>query len=88
MWKAEALFAASVSPWRRLSEVDDGELRSVLGEAARLMRAGRGRRRAYRRAGRPCPRCGAPIRSRPQGDEARTAYWCAECQAGTRPAGA
>jgi endonuclease-8 len=88
LWKAEALFAASASPWRRLSEVDDEELRRVLGEAAGLMQAGRGRRLVYRRAGRPCVRCGAPIRSRPQGDEARTAYWCPQCQAGTRPAGA
>jgi endonuclease-8 len=83
MWKAEALFAASVSPWCRLSEVGDEELRRVLGEAAGLMQAGRGHRFAYRRAGRPCVRCGARIRSRPQGDEARMAYWCPACQAGT-----
>jgi endonuclease-8 len=86
MWKAEALFAAETSPWRRLSELDDDALRRVLGEAASLMRAGRARRRVYRRAGRPCGRCGAAIRSYPQGDEARTAYWCPGCQEGTSPA--
>lgn len=86
MWKAEALFAAETSPWRPLSELEDAALSRVLGEAARLMRAGRGRRRVHRRAGRPCPRCGARIRSRPQGDEARVAYWCPACQEGTSPA--
>jgi endonuclease-8 len=88
MWKAEALFAAGVSPWRRLSELSDAELRAVLEEAACLMRAGRGRRHVYRRAGRPCSSCGARIRSYAQGDEARTAYWCPGCQEGTSPAGA
>ncbi len=88
MWKAEALHAAAVSPWTRLSEVDDKELRRVLEEAASLMRSGRGRHRAYRRAGRACERCGGRIRSYPQGDDARTAYWCPGCQAGTSPAGA
>lgn len=88
MWKAESLFAAEISPWRRLSELEDAELRGALEVAARLMQSGRVRHRAYRRAGRPCGRCGARIRSYPQGDDARTAYWCPGCQAGTSPAGA
>jgi len=74
MWKAESLFAAEISPWRRLSELEDAELRGALEVAARLMQSGRVRLRAYRRAGRPCGRCGARIRSYPQGDDARTAY--------------
>jgi len=88
MWKAEALFAAETSPWRRLEELDDLALRRVLEEASRLMREGRGTRRVYRRAGRPCRRCGALIRSHAQGDAARMAYWCPACQAGTGAAGA
>ena len=88
MWKAEALFAAETSPWRRLEELDDSALRRVLKGASRLMREGRGTRSVYRRAGRPCRRCGALIRSRAQGDAARIAYWCPACQAGTGPAGA
>jgi len=88
MWKAEAFFAAKMSPWRRLSELADAELLRVLEEAARLMQAGRRERRVYRRAGRPCPQCGARIQSYPQGDDARTAYWCPGCQEGTSPAGA
>jgi endonuclease VIII len=88
MWKAEALFAAELSPWRRLGELSDDELRSLLAVSANLMRGPRGRHRVYRRAGRPCPRCGTLVRSYPQGDEARMAYWCPRCQAGTEPAGA
>ena len=45
--------------------------------AMRASVAGARRSRAvYRRAGRPCPRCGTPIESRGQGDDNRTAYWC------------
>jgi endonuclease-8 len=88
MWKAEALFEAEVSPWRPLGDLSDEELRNLLGAAARLMQGPRGRHRVYRRAGRPCPRCGALVRSYPQGDAARLAYWCPGCQAGTKPPGA
>src|SRR5689334_3858432 len=92
LWKAEALWHARLSPWLRLGDVSDEELELVLSEAARLMRAsldhGRADRAVYRRAGRPCPRCGEPIRSRGQGDTNRTAYWCAGCQRGEEPPGA
>jgi endonuclease-8 len=89
VWKAESLWRAGISPWRTLGEVGDEELRAVLAEAARLMRisveGGREQRAIYRRAGRPCPRCGTPIRSRGQGDDNRTAYWCPQCQRGAPP---
>ena len=88
MWKAEALFAAGLSPWRRLRDAGDDDLRSVVGAAARLMQGPRGRHQVYRRAGRPCRRCGTLVRSFPQGEEVRMAYWCPACQAGTGPAGA
>jgi endonuclease-8 len=87
LWKAEALWEARVSPWRRVGEVSDAELRAVLAAAHRLMRAsveGRASRRIYRLGGRPCPRCGTPIRSHGQGDANRTAYWCPGCQEGDR----
>lgn len=86
-WKAEALFEVSLSPWARLGEVSDAELGEVLEAASRLMRGGRRGNLVYRWAGRPCRRCGTPIRSRPQGEHARMAYWCPCCQAGTGPAG-
>ena len=34
----------------------------------------------YRRAGRPCRRCGTLIRAARQGDLPRTTYWCPACQ--------
>jgi endonuclease-8 len=88
MWKAEVFFATGTSPWQRLRDLDDGELRAMLAASAHLMRSGRRRREVYRRAGRPCRRCGALVRSYPQGEDARMAYWCPACQAGTGPAGA
>jgi endonuclease-8 len=89
LWKAESLWQARMSPWRALAQVSDEELRATLEEAHRLMR-GRledvpGHAQVYRRKGRPCPRCGAGIRSWPQGDDARMAYWCPECQKGEEP---
>jgi len=84
LWKAEALWGAQLSPWLRVDHVTDEQLERVLGEAARLMQASvarwSDRREVYRRAGRPCRRCGQPIRSRGQGDDNRTAYWCPRCQ--------
>jgi endonuclease VIII len=41
----------------------------------------------YRRAGRPCRRCGTPLRMRRQGTHARSTYWCAVCQVGATTAG-
>jgi endonuclease-8 len=91
MWKAEALWRAGVSPWSRVGDTSDAELRSVLENAARLMRrsvdTGREERAIYRKAGRPCPRCRTPIDSRGQGDANRTAYWCPVCQPSERGAG-
>jgi endonuclease-8 len=90
MWLAEGLWEARVSPWRRLRDVTDGERRAALETIAALMRAAldggrRAGRNVYRHAGRPCPRCGDRIRSWPQGDAARRAYWCPTCQVGEDP---
>jgi endonuclease-8 len=89
MWVAEALWAAELSPWRRLGTVSDAERWRVLERAASLMRAsvdgGRAAPRVYRRAGRPCLRCGTLVRAWGLGDANRTAYWCATCQRGEEP---
>jgi endonuclease-8 len=89
VWRTEALWRARLSPWLPLAEVRDEELMEALRQAARLMRAslegGRVQRTIYRRPGHPCPRCGAAIRSRGQGDDNRTAYWCPGCQRGPQP---
>ena len=88
LWKAEALWEAHVSPWRPLADVSDDEVLAVLAAANRLMRTAvegtRPLHRVYRRAGRACPRCGTPIRSHAQGENARIAYWCPGCQKGGR----
>jgi endonuclease-8 len=89
VWRAEALWAARLSPWRRLGDVSDDELLAVLEDAARQMRGsvegGRTPRQAYGRSGRPCRRCGTPIRSWLQGDDARLVFWCPACQPGPDP---
>jgi endonuclease-8 len=86
MWRAEALWRAKLSPWRELVDISDDELRTVLTEASQLMRrsldSGLRQRAVYRQVGRPCPRCGTPIKSRGQGDANRFAYWCPDCQKG------
>ena len=89
LWRAEALWEARISPWRPLGELDDGELLGVLEISHRLMRTALDRprppRRVYRRAGRACPRCGGLVRSAPQGEHVRIAYWCPTCQVGGTP---
>jgi endonuclease VIII len=89
LWKAESLWAARVSPWSSLADLSDDALRAVLTQAHGLMRNRLdglpARAWVYRRKGRPCPRCGTAIRSWPQGDGARMAYWCPDCQKGEEP---
>ena len=86
IWRAEALWSARVSPWRTLGTVSDTELREILAAAHTLMagsaQGARPLRRVYRRTGRGCARCGTPIRAHAQGDGARIAYWCPNCQRG------
>ena len=90
MWLAETLWHARVSPWAQLGEVGDDELVDALEWARAAMRSAvtgrRSARAVYRRAGRGCPRCGEPIRSRGLGDANRTAYWCPACQPTRRSA--
>jgi endonuclease-8 len=90
LWKAEALWEARVSPWRPVGDVSDDELRAVLTVAHERMtlavESGKEGRSVYRRAGRPCRRCATPIRSRGQGEDNRTVYWCPRCQEGEEAA--
>jgi endonuclease-8 len=91
IFKSEACFSARLDPWLPVGELSDEDLERVLLAARRLMSDAAESRRhpyaTYRRAGRPCPRCGTPIRSRGQGDDNRTTYWCPRCQAVSDPAG-
>lgn len=84
IFKSEACFAARLNPWRKIGELKDAELESVLTAGQQLMREsvekGRPSRAVYNRAGQPCPVCGMPIAARGQGDANRRTYWCPRCQ--------
>jgi endonuclease VIII len=84
IFKSEGCFEAGIDPTRRLESLDDEELADVLSATRGLMleavETGRQPGSVYRRAGRPCPRCGTAISSRAQGDSARISYWCPRCQ--------
>jgi endonuclease VIII len=86
IWKSESCFAAGVDPWREIGAMSDGELLDLLAFARENMEESArdgfsARPRAvYRRAGEPCVRCSGPVRSRGQGDQNRTTYWCPVCQ--------
>ena len=90
-WLAESLWHARVQAWLTVAETHDGELGAALGWARDAMRAAVGGARparvVYRRAGRPCVRCGTPILARGLGDDNRRMYWCPECQRGPDPVG-
>ncbi len=86
IWKAEGCWEAEVDPWRPVSRVSDAEAVTIIERVRPRMLAsaqtGRMKEepRVFRRHGRPCPRCGAKILARGQGDDNRTTFWCPGCQ--------
>ncbi len=81
IWRSEACFLAGVDPRRSLGEVSDDEALAAVQAVRPLMLASAPPRRlVYERAGRPCGRCGRPVRSGGMGDDNRTVYWCQGCQ--------
>jgi endonuclease-8 len=83
VYKSEVLFACRVNPFSPVGDLDPAARRRLLATASKLLRAGSRPGAVYRRAGRPCRRCGTPIVSRRQGEQARTSYWCPTCQPAT-----
>lgn len=90
IWMAETLFRHRVSPWRRAQDVD---ATALLTTASVLMRTSADSPSApgtrgsvpiavHGKAGRPCPRCGAPIAVAPVGTapQERPAFHCPGCQ--------
>ncbi len=86
LWKSESCFALGIDPWRTIGRVRDDEALALVAFAREHMRQSArdgfiARPRAvYRRAGRPCPSCGAPIRERGQWEDNRLTFWCPRCQ--------
>jgi len=86
LWKAEVCFAAGIDPWRTLGEVSDEEATRLLSKARELMRQpardgfSARPRAVYRRAGKPCPRCGRIVRKGGQWENNRLTFWCPGCQ--------
>jgi endonuclease VIII len=86
IWKAEGCWEAAIDPWRPVRDVADSEAVAIIDAVRpRMMRSAEFghraiRARIYGSAGRPCPRCGAEIVARGQGDANRTTYWCPGCQ--------
>ena len=94
IFATEMLFLRGIEPWRPVGEVDD--LTALVELGHRLLDANKerpghvttgdarpGRQNwVYGRAGRPCRRCGTPIRrgeAGPPGQE-RLRFWCPNCQ--------
>jgi endonuclease-8 len=86
LWKAEGCWHAQIDPWRRTGDVSDEEVLRILAETRpRMQESARNGmqdrfRTIYGTSGRPCPRCGTLVKSRGQGDDGRTTYWCPGCQ--------
>lgn len=94
IYRSETLFVHRVSPFTPVGEVED--LGAVLATARRLLDANKARasqattgdpRRGHEhwvvgRRGRPCRRCGTPIRTATQGPPPydRLTTWCPTCQ--------
>jgi endonuclease VIII len=94
VFKSEVLWAARLDPFtpvrnvpvelrRRLVELAANQLRANLTTARRTTVPGG--LAVYRKARRPCRRCGTPITTARQGPNARSTYWCPRCQVPPAP---
>jgi len=96
IYMSEALFLRGIAPWRTVGSISGDGLLGLVELGHRLLDANKerpghvttgdtrpGRESwAYGRAGRPCRRCGTPIRkgeAGPPGQE-RLRFWCPNCQ--------
>ncbi|MEU8653927.1 DNA-formamidopyrimidine glycosylase family protein [Streptomyces sp. NPDC048737] len=100
VYKSEICFLLGVTPWLPVGALPADRTAALPVFAKKLLEANRDRPVrtttgrsgqalfAYGRAGRPCLRCGTPIRVADQGDGSRErpTYWCPTCQSGPVPA--
>jgi len=96
IYATEMLFLRGIDPWRTVGSVSVDELTALVELGHRLLAANKERpghvttgntrpgweNWAYGRAGRPCRRCGTPIRKGEQGPsgQERPRFWCPNCQ--------
>jgi endonuclease VIII len=93
IYKSEILFILQLDPFAAVAKFTDDELRGIIAKARYLLRlnsggpnrttrfgSDAGRMWVYGRSGTPCPKCGAIIHLRRQGEAGRTTCWCPECQ--------
>ncbi|MDH4144027.1 MAG: formamidopyrimidine DNA glycosylase [Acidimicrobiia bacterium] len=93
VYKSELLWIHRLPPLGALGSFDEAVLATLYRSAHELLRYNIARRGArvtvpslpggiavYRRARRPCPRCGSAIRRAELGRWARPTYWCGRCQ--------
>ena len=96
IFATEMLFLRGIDPWRPVGSVSVDDLTALVELGHRLLDASKerpghvttgdprpGRENwAYGRAGRPCRRCGTPIRKGRQGPpgQERPRFWCPNCQ--------
>jgi endonuclease VIII len=95
-YKSEVLFVARISPFARVADLTDEQLRHILEISRKLMIANVTKRSSgrvttfslnpsqqqyvYGRGGQVCRRCGTPVRYAKQGKDTRGTYWCEKCQ--------
>jgi endonuclease-8 len=96
IYATEMMFLRGIDPWRTVGSLSADELTTLVELGHRLLDANKERpghvttgdtrpgheNWAYGRAGRPCRRCGNPIRrgqAGPPGQE-RLRFWCPNCQ--------
>lgn len=98
---AETMFLVGRTPWTRVADLTEADLRRVVERAHRLLQLNRDRVHqvttgdarpgheayAHGRSGRPCLRCGSTVRVAPIGTPPndRVAFYCPQCQAGPTP---
>lgn len=96
LYKAEVCFMLGVSPWALVSDLPPDLLTRAVTLSRKLLlrnawhpeqsttgEMGRGRQHwVYQRTGRPCLRCGTPVRKAPQGNwtPTRHTWYCPHCQ--------
>ncbi|MCW3015428.1 MAG: Fpg/Nei family glycosylase [Solirubrobacterales bacterium] len=86
VWRTEACWAAGIDPHRPTGQVSDAEALAAVRDVRPRMQlsartgADAHGRTCYGRRGRPCARCGTPIRGGQLGDDNRPVFWCPGCQ--------